>query len=207
MTKNRIQILIAIMALVILPVGTWLLGISPMQTQISDARSQTAAADALNNRHGATLDGLKSAASNLTALKSRLATLDAAVPTDPNIAVFLAEVGRLGKSCNVSVMGFTAGTEQATGAAATPASSTSATAAPATSSGSTAAASATSSIPVTLQVQGTAKHVRAFVGALQSASRLFVVTSLSITSSSGSDFSAALSGNAFVATRAGASAG
>lgn len=205
MNRNRIWILAASLIGVLALVGGWFLGVDPQLKQASAADAERATVETLNRTSELTLAKLKGESAGLPGLRTELATLRAALPSDPAVSAFVGEVSAVAKTSGVTVVGLASSDAQVVTPpepAATPKPDKTPAPAPtptvpaanagnaAGAAGSGAAASAGGAatpaagnlvaIPLSLTAQGDYPKLLDFVAGLQSARRLFLVNSLSI---------------------------
>jgi Tfp pilus assembly protein PilO len=197
--------------MLVIAVGGWLLGISPVLDQASAASAQAAQIGATNSTSVATLASLKQQFSHIDTLQGKLDSLRGSIPEEASASTFLTEIDSLCATYNVqlvSVIVAAASVYKAPDAAAvttpTPAGGTS-TPTPTPSPSSTVATSAPTTIsnglilvPVSIEVQGDFTGVRDFVGALQTGTRLYFATNVSISTAQGTGLvTGNLTGDAF----------
>jgi Tfp pilus assembly protein PilO len=184
----------------------WFLGIQPQLSAVAAADDQRAAVAVTNATSESALAKLKSDFRNLSSLKGELATLTESVPSGSEMPAFVNELNSLVVAHGVTFVGMSVSDAQqykavAPPAAATPSSGStdtpsptpSATASPAPGVPTAGLPPVTNAlitptnfaaVPVQLSVQGGYTNVLDFVEGLQTGSRLFLVNSLSTTSSS-----------------------
>lgn len=234
MNRDRLSLLVTIIAIVAVLALSWTLGVAPQLRQAEESTRERQAAEQLNQVQTAKLAALATDRRDAASLKAKLARADAALPARPDLSRLLGELNTLQDRYQVHVTGYTASDAQPFGAAATAtspaavaptpaaptpaatpapsgsaatssgsAATSSGTAAPATSPGAaTGTATGTSglySIPVQVQATGSYADLTAFVGALQSGPRTFVVDKLTVgAAEGGSGFSATIAGFVYV---------
>ncbi|ROP72397.1 hypothetical protein [Curtobacterium sp. PhB115] len=212
MTRNRLNMLIAVMAMVVVALAGFFLGVQPQLAQAANDHVQQTSVDATNRTTAAELARLKERSKSLPALKAELAKLTASVPGSASMSSFYGAVDKVAAGSGVKVSAITtsdavaytapvpaASTEDAAATdEATATASASATAAPTT--GATTATDPAisgknfSAIPVSVSVDGSFDQALAFVGGLQDGARLFLVNTVSSSASQDSaDASAAAS--------------
>lgn len=210
MSKAQTWIAGAIALVLVIIVGGYLVGISPMLTQISQTNSQTTTTQQANTASQAQLANLKLQYAHIGKLNSKLTALRQSVPELAGAPAFLNELLALSSQYGVSVTTLTLAnatvyTDPNAAAAATPtttdATSTD-TPAPttATTPATTTPTTATSGlvlVPVLLTVTGPFENVRQFIGAVQKGTRLFFVSTASIAAGSTGGASAQLAGDIF----------
>lgn len=199
MTRNRLNMLLAVVAMVVVALAGFFLGVQPHLAQAASDRTDQVSVDATNRTTAAELARLKDRAKSLPAMKAELAELTTSVPSSANMSSFYGAVDGVAARAGVKVSAITtsdalaytapaaastaAGTEDSSASAtdeATPeptAASTGAATAPVTDPAiSTANFSA---IPVSVSVDGSFDQALSFVGGMQDGARLFLVTTVS----------------------------
>lgn len=181
MGKARMWILGAAAAMAVLLIGGWMLGVSPLLTQVTAANAQTASIQSSNTNTEAQLATLKTQYASISTLQDQLDALRLSVPEQEAASAFLNEVNATAAATGVTVQ--TVSIDSATlysgGAAATATTGTTtstATPAPVATTGATATPTVTSNglvlIPVNVTVAGSFSDDQAFVTQLQSGARL-----------------------------------
>jgi Tfp pilus assembly protein PilO len=207
MNTNRVWIGAAALIAVVMVLGGWFIGISPKIGEITASNARVAETQALNEVHAAELTALEKQYAELDATTATLGELRLALPPGADYASFLRTIEAAATETGVELTDFTlaqpvryspsaaapaaetvpeapeAGEEAPDAEAETPAADSSL-AAPAEGAASTPVTSplVTSEnmvvIPMTIKADGAYDALRLFVGALQSSTRLFLVTSL-----------------------------
>lgn len=212
MNKNRLSLIIALAATLVVLAGGWFLGAQPQLAQASDNTAQQADIDATNAKNRAELRRLETAYTSLDATKAELADLRASVPASTDTASLLDQFNGAGAASGVTVTSITIGDPKAY-TPVTSAATASATAAPSASPSASSSASPASAptaaatpdapaphsdaqitasnfvvVPVTVAVKGSYDQAIGFTKAVQNGDRLFLVNGLAATSSdSGGD--------------------
>ncbi|PZF30123.1 hypothetical protein DEJ05_00485 [Curtobacterium sp. MCLR17_045] len=199
MTRNRLNMLLAVVAMVVVALAGFFLGVQPHLAQAASDRTDQVSVDATNRTTAAELARLKDRAKSLPAMKAELAELTTSVPSSANMSAFYGAVDSVAARAGVKVSAITtseavaytapvaastaAGTEDSSASAtdeATPeptAASTGAATAPVTDPAISAANF--SAIPVSVSVDGSFDQALSFVGGMQDGARLFLVTTVS----------------------------
>ena len=203
MTRNRLNMLLAVVAMVVVALAGFFLGVQPHLAQAASDRTDQVSVDATNRTTAAELARLKDRAKSLPAMKAELAELTTSVPSSANMSSFYGAVDGVAARAGVKVSAITtsdavaytapvaastaAGTEDSSASAtdeatdaATPdrtAASTGAATAPVTDLAISAANF--SAIPVSVSVDGSFDQALSFVGGMQDGARLFLVTTVS----------------------------
>ncbi|WP_181438343.1 hypothetical protein [Curtobacterium sp. MCLR17_040] len=203
MTRNRLNMLLAVVAMVVVALAGFFLGVQPHLAQAASDRTDQVSVDATNRTTAAELARLKDRAKSLPAMKAKLAELTTSVPSSANMSSFYGAVDGVAARAGVKVSAITtsdavaytapvaastaAGTEDSSASAtdeatdaATPdptAASTGAATAPVTDPAISAANF--SAIPVSVSVDGSFDQALSFVGGMQDGARLFLVTTVS----------------------------
>lgn len=177
MNTARLWTLGSVVLIFALLLGTWFIGISPRLDEASAANDTRSTVAGQNAIHSINLASLKKQFENIQELRADLETLRAAVPEDADLADLIGEVNSLAGQSRVSVvsMGFADAIPYA------------AVEDPNQDPQLLAAASSVSpesffAVPVQVAVNGTYADVMAFVRALQSGDRLFLVHDLALNS-------------------------
>lgn len=203
MTRNRLNMLLAVVAMVVVALAGFFLGVQPHLAQAASDRTDQVSVDATNRTTAAELARLKDRAKSLPAMKAELAELTTSVPSSANMSSFYGAVDGVAARAGVKVSAITtsdavaytapvaastaAGTEDSSASAtdeatdeATPeptAASTGAATGPVTDTAISAANF--SAIPVSVSVDGSFDQALSFVGGMQDGARLFLVTTVS----------------------------
>jgi len=181
MDKNRLWVMGAIVAIVALVGGGWLLGIAPQLAVAATANTDRANMVVANARNQVVLAKLKRDYENIGVLRNQLSTLQKAVPAKADISSFVTELNSLAGAHKVTLKSITVSDAKpytpATQAAASAAGKT--TSAPQTNPKITAANFVI--IPVQISVAGDYGRVLDFVNDVQMGQRLILVSSLSTT--------------------------
>lgn len=199
MTRNRLNMLLAVVAMVVVALAGFFLGVQPHLAQAASDRTDQVSVDATNRTTAAELARLKDRAKSLPAMKAELAELTTSVPSSANMSSFYGAVDGVAARAGVKVSAITTsdalaytapvaastavGTEDSSASApgeATPeptAASTGAATAPVTDPAISAANF--SAIPVSVSVDGSFDQALSFVGGMQDGARLFLVTTVS----------------------------
>lgn len=195
MNRNRLSLVVALVAIGAVLAGAWFLGVQPQLAQAADNSSQQTDIDATNARNQAELARLQKASDALAETKTKLDALRASVPSTPSTDALLRELNGAATAAGVTVTSITVGDAKAYEPVADQASEEPAASASATPSAEptpTAPTARTDAaingsnfvvIPVTVAVQGSYDQALAFTKAVQSGQRLFLVTGIASTSS------------------------
>lgn len=203
MSRNRLMLLLASVAAVVLAAGGFFLGVQPQLDRASAARAERTSVEASNAKTRAELERLREQAKSLPKMRSELAALRASVPPTASAAGLISQVNATADSAGVKVASITVGDAQAytppaaaaSGAAEqnsatdgpsgsstpTPSASpsTPAATAPPVTTNSSITASNFSVIPVSVSVTGEFAQALGFVKGVQSNPRLFLIDSIS----------------------------
>jgi Tfp pilus assembly protein PilO len=212
MDRNRIWTIGAVLVMAIVLVLGWVVGIQPQLAQVTAANAQRATAESRNASETLALAKLESDFKKLPALQTELASLNASIPSSGDMPAFVDELNALALSTGVTLQGINVSDAQPYTPVAAPV--TTAPASTTSGSGSTAtptptpspSPSATSTdvatagvppvtnalitptnfaaIPVSLTVSGPYANFLDFVSGLQSASRLYLINTLTSAGSS-----------------------
>lgn len=210
MSRNRLNLLLATLAMVVVAVGGFFLAVQPQLAQTAAAHEQTRTVDQTNDTSRAELARLREQASQLPTMQRDLAALDASVPAGSALPSFIDELNGVAQATGMQVSSFTASDATAyTPPATTAADGTSSgSAADGTTATATAKPAPTASpaptaprvvtdpvitsenfsvVPVTVAVDGTFDQALAFVQGVQSGSRLFLITTIASSQKTGDD--------------------
>jgi Tfp pilus assembly protein PilO len=209
MEKNRIFLIGAVLAMAVIVLFGFLIGVQPQLAAAAAAQENAAAARAKNAASANVLAGLKRDYATLDVLKQQRDALRKAIPASTDMSSFIAEIHVLQVDHGVALTAFNVTDGQAylpakaatpaTAPAATPATAPAATAVPASSAGVTS--KNFTLMPIQLTVSGQNAKVLNFVHGLQTGTRLMLVTTLSISpvaAGSSSEVSASIGGFAYV---------
>ncbi|SDQ09421.1 Pilus assembly protein, PilO [Curtobacterium sp. UNCCL20] len=211
MSRNRMSLILALLAMAAVAVGGFFLAVQPQLTQAAVARTQTETVNQSNDANRTELARLKTQAAKLPAMKQELSSLTASVPADADVPAFINELDSVAAASGMQVSSFTSGdaTAYAPAAAATNGSAAAgSTAAPSASAEPSASATAAapaaptapsvvtnaaitgqnfSIIPVTVAVDGSFDQALSFVKGVQNGQRLFLITTIASAEKSGDD--------------------
>ncbi|MET3564970.1 Tfp pilus assembly protein PilO [Leifsonia sp. 563] len=212
MDKNKLWIIGSVLVMAVVLALGWFLGISPQLASAASASLQRLDVQTLNATQEATLEKLKKDYASMDELNGQLAELSQSVPSDAAADAFVDEVDAIGGAAGVIVAGITVADAKPyepvsapapAGGAASPAPTPTATPTPAATPAPTPTADPTpapgmppvtspkitaanfSSLAVTLTVRGTYAQTLAFVEGLQHGKRLFLVSGITTSSTSG----------------------
>lgn len=210
MSRNRLSLLVAVLASVVVAVGGFFLGVQPQLASAQSSDQQRMAAEQSNATAQRRITQLREENRSLPRKKAELAVLEGSIPSSLNQSAFYQELYDLAGTSGVTIASLTTSdaqtyappqTAEVSSSASTPASSPSATAAPGTAPIPSVPAAPTattnsaitsanfSAVPVTVGVKGSFQQAIAYMKAVQNGKRLFLVSSIvsSSSSSSGSD--------------------
>ncbi|TFC82243.1 hypothetical protein E3T23_04705 [Cryobacterium cheniae] len=206
MDKNRLWMIGSALMMVLVVALGWVVGLQPQFAAIATANDQRVSVEQTNAGHRAALAKLKEDFKGLDGLNQELATLNKSVPSGTNAPDYVDQLDALANANQVTLKGLTIADAEAytpvalvapvapapeAGApapspapTATPTPTAAPGSPPVTNAGITAANFASLSVQIT--VSGTYSNVLKFVNGLQTGPRLFLVTGLTTTSSTGS---------------------
>ncbi|PZF14211.1 hypothetical protein [Curtobacterium sp. MCLR17_034] len=203
MTRNRLNMLLAVVAMVVVALAGFFLGVQPHLAQAASDRTDQVSVDATNRTTAAELARLKDRAKSLPAMKAELAELTTSVPSSANMSSFYGAVDSVAARAGVKVSAITtsdavaytapvaastaAGTDDSSASATDEATDEAPDEATAVSTGAATApvtdpaisAANFSAIPVSVSVDGSFDRALSFVGGMQDGARLFLVTTVS----------------------------
>lgn len=213
MSRNRLMLLVAVMASVIVALAGFFVGVQPQLASARASEEQRQAATQTNASSQQRITQLAKENRTLSQQKAELAVLQGSIPTSLEQSSFYRELSDLAAADSVTIASLTTSDAQAysppqsadTSGGSTGSTSGSATAAPtasATAAAPQAPAAATNSaitsanfsaVPVSVGVNGSFAQATAYMKAVQNGKRLFLVNSIvsSAASASGSDTDAA----------------
>lgn len=176
MSKNRLWVIGAVLAIVVVIAAGWFIGISPQLAAASSANNDRINVMAANARNEILLAKLKRDYQNIDALKNQVATLQESVPASADISSFVTELNTLANARKVTLKSITVSDAKPY----TPAIQ-------AVKKGDTSAAQTNPkitsnnfvTIPVQIGVTGDYGKVLDFVNDIQQGRRLFLVSALS----------------------------
>jgi Tfp pilus assembly protein PilO len=203
MTRNRLNMVLAVLAMVVVAAAGFFLGVQPQLSRAATDGSQQATVEHENAVKSGELARLRQRAEALPEMRTALAELQASVPSSDRMSAFYDEIDQAATTAGVTVSTITTsdatayippvteaaptatdGTEPT--AAATPTSTPSASATP-SAPGVTTDAQITgenfSVIPVTVSVDGSFDQAMSFATEVQDLSRLYLVTSITSSAS------------------------
>lgn len=209
MDKNRIFLIGAVLAMAVIVLFGFLVGVQPQLAAATAAHENAAAARAKNAASADGLAVLKRDYATLDVLKQQRDALRQAIPSGTDMSSFIAEIHSLEVAHGVTLTAFTVTDGQAylpakaaapaAAPAASPAASPAAAAGPASSAGVNS--KNFTLMPIQLTVTGQYGKVLDFVHGLQTGTRLMLVTTFSssaVAAGSSPDVSASIGGFAYV---------
>lgn len=177
MSKNRMWVIGAILAMVVTIAAGWFIGISPQLAAAASANSDRANVLAANARNEIILAKLKRDYQNIDALKNEVLTLQQSVPTSADISSFVTELNTLANARKVTVKSINVSDAKPYTPATQAVSAKNSASAPQTNPKITSNNFVT--IPVQIGVSGDYGRVLDFVNDVQLGRRLFLVSALS----------------------------
>jgi Tfp pilus assembly protein PilO len=214
---HRTKVLIAVVVMVALAAGGWLLGAQPALASAFDALEQRVAVEAQNEASRAELARLEAASKDLPALQDRLAELEASVPAGTDTSELVAGLDGAAASAGVRVDRIAvdaatpytapAGDPAATGGEATATDAPEVDPAVVPFSDARITGSNFVVVPVSVDVSGSLDGVLAFVKSVQTGPRLILVnrmTSVADAEGGGADVTATVAGTVYVLLEEGA---
>jgi Tfp pilus assembly protein PilO len=211
MSRNRLNMLIAVLAMAVVAAAGFFLGVQPQLAQAASNKVQQITVEATNVTTATELTRLRQRAKTLPQMQAELAALQASVPSAANMSSFYTEIDRIAASSGVTVSAITtsdaiaytspasASSSDAATSAATAAPSTGSTPEPSATASASAAPTAPavttdpaitaanfSVIPVSVSVDGSFDQALSFVSGTADGARLFLVDSISSSTSQSS---------------------
>ncbi|MET4703597.1 hypothetical protein [Frigoribacterium sp. UYMn621] len=213
MNRDRILTLAIVGAIALVGVLGWLVGVSPILSQVASADDDRASISLANDANATRLIALKKQFENISDTQSKLDGLRASIPATADMSVFLRTIKEYGDAQgitlkSVEVSGVTAYAAPVAAAPVAQAGTAPATPSPSPSPSATAGGTAAPApvpagpanglyvVPIKVSVTGTYAQVMAFAGQLQTGPRLFLVTNLALSSVDG-EFTGDLTGNVY----------
>lgn len=183
MDKKKFWVAGALFAMVVIVGGGWLIGVAPELAALATANQNRASVELANAKNQTLLIRLKRDYQNIDALKKELDSLRAAVPASAEISTFVTALNALANSRQVTVKSISVNDAKPyTPVAEAPASTPDKAPGAAVTNPKITAANFIV-IPVQFSVAGDYAKVLDFVNDVQTGSRLFFVSTLSITGS------------------------
>jgi len=201
MNTNRLWVIGSVLAMAVILVLGWIVGVQPQLATAASATIQRVTVEQTNARYGAVLAKLKAEHDKLPELRQQLAALTSSVPADAQSAGFVKELNGVAAEKSVIIRSLTfsdavaykppvapAAPVASADSTATPSPSPSPTPAPAAPATPAAPPTMTNALitptnffasPVQVGVRGSLAQVLDFLEGAQKGQRLFLVTSLS----------------------------
>lgn len=212
MNRDRILTLAIVGAIAVVGILGWVIGVSPILSQVAAADDERSSVTSTNELNATKLVALKKQFENIGETQAQLDKLRGSVPATADMPVFLRTIKEYGDAQgitlkSVEVSGVTAYVAPVAATPVTPGSTAATptpTPSPSTPAAGTPAPAATPAtpssgmyvVPIKVSVSGTYAQVMAFAGAIQAGPRLFLVTSLALSSVDGK-FTGNLGGNVY----------
>jgi hypothetical protein len=181
--KNRLGIIGALLAMTVVAVLGFVLGVQPQLVALAAADASLAAAAQRNTEHAADVAALKKQFASLNELRAELVPLQASVPNATELPAFVTQIGALAEASGLNLSGLTVADAQPYTPVDAADATTDATADAAGAQNSPVTnalitADNFASLAVQITVTGPAGSALDFVNGLQTGSRLFLVTGL-----------------------------
>ncbi|MEK6648034.1 MAG: hypothetical protein AABY37_01815 [Actinomycetota bacterium] len=183
MNKNKVWIIGAILVIVAIVGGGWMIGIAPQLATIANANQNRANVQIQNATNQALLARLKKDYQNIDGLKKELDSLRVAVPASAEISTFVTELNTLANSHQITVKSISVNDAKSYTPIAPAPASTSDKAPGETAVNTKITAANFVVIPVQFSVTGNYAKVLNFVHDVQVGPRLFLVSTLTSTGS------------------------
>jgi Tfp pilus assembly protein PilO len=103
MNKNKLWVVGAVLIMLALVGGGWLIGIQPQLSAVASANQNRLSVASQNAKNQLLLSKLKKDYEGITALKNQLDTLRAAVPAGADISTFVSELNGLASTHKITV--------------------------------------------------------------------------------------------------------
>ena len=198
MTRNRLNMVLAVIGMVVVAVGGFFLGVQPQLARAAADDTQQSTVQQENALKSVELARLRKQAKTLPEMQAELGRLEASVPSATKMSAFYDEIGQAASAAGVTVSAITTSdavaytppvseptTPSATGAPTpTPEPVASApSSAPPVATDASITASNFSVVPVTVSVDGSFDQALSFVGRAQALQRLYLVNSITSSAS------------------------
>ena len=197
MTKNRLQLIVALAIGALLLVGGFFLGVQPQLAATAENREQRQTIDTTNDKYRTELGRLAAQSAKLPTMQREAAALEKSIPASASTSTFYKEVDGVAASTGVTVAGITTSwaeaytppaTQASPGGAPTDAATTAPTATPSPAPTPPAVpapvtdaqitASNFSTISISIDVTGSFAQALAFTSGVQNGDRLFLVNDI-----------------------------
>ena len=186
LTKSQLWITGTAMVCAVIVLAGWFLLIAPKRAEAADLRDQTASAVQVNDQLAVRIEQLKLQKAELPQRKAELAAIKLAMPEDTQLASLTRELTALATASGVTLMRIEPGVVTpmvtAVAPAATPAPAEGAEPAEGADTTTTVVApspsSGLSAMPVSIEVLGSFEAAEAFVEAVQTGDRRYLVDGL-----------------------------
>lgn len=188
MTNNRIWVMGGVLVIVAVLALAVLLGVKPQLDAAQASRSERESVEQLNAQKTAELASLKEEFTHLDEVAAQVAELRKAVPSTPDLDTLTGQLAAMQAATGVTITSYTPSDPTVF----TPAADIAAQVPP------TIDATRFVTIPVTISISGTRKADLAFVNALQTGERLFLVTSVTISPDNNGVTSTSITGITYV---------
>ncbi|WIE61238.1 type 4a pilus biogenesis protein PilO [Curtobacterium sp. MCLR17_032] len=202
MTRNRLNMVLAVIGMVVVAVGGFFLGVQPQLARAAADDTQQSTVQQENALKSVELARLRKQAKTLPEMQAELGRLEASVPSATKMSAFYDEIGQAASAAGVTVSAITTSdavaytppvseptTPSATGTPTPtptptpePVASASASAPPVATDASITASNF-SVVPVTVSVDGSFDQALSFVGRAQALQRLYLVNSITSSAS------------------------
>lgn len=200
MTRNRLNMVLAVIGMVVVAVGGFFLGVQPQLARAAADDTQQSTVEQENALKLVELARLRKQAKSLPEMQAELGRLEASVPSATKMSAFYDEIGQAASAAGVTVSAITTSdavaytppvseptTPSATGTPTptpTPEPVASApSSAPPVATDASITASNFSVVPVTVSVDGSFDQALSFVGRAQALQRLYLVNSITSSAS------------------------
>ena len=183
MDKKRFWVVSAVFAMVVIVGGGWLIGIAPQLAAVATANQNRASVELANAKNQILLTRLKKDYQNIDTLQRELDSLRAAVPASAEISTFVTALNALANSRQITVKSISVNDAKPYTLVAEAPASTPDKAPSAAVTNLKITAANFIIIPVQFSVAGDYVKVLDFVNDVQTGSRLFFLSTFSITGS------------------------
>ena len=183
MDKNKLWVVGAVLVMVALAAGGWLIGIQPQLSAVDAANQNRVSVESQNAKNQLLLTKLKRDYEGIVALKNQLDTLRTAVPAGADISTFVSELNGLASTHKITVKSISVSDAKPYAPAPPVPAGTAGGKLSVTTTNPRITAANFVLIPIQFSVNGNYATVLDFVHDVQTGPRLFFVSTLTTTGS------------------------
>jgi Tfp pilus assembly protein PilO len=178
MSRNRMNLLLAVLAAVVVVAGGFFLGIQPQLASASASETQRKSTESTNTATQAELTKLAEENKTLDQQKRDLAALRWSIPDSAAASTFYRELNATAGRTGVTITSITTGDPAAYAAPTDGGATAGAATGPVPATDPAVTASNFSIVPVTVGITGSFDQARAFMKGVQTGDRLFLLTNI-----------------------------